>query len=151
MWLMLQQGEPHDYVVGTGESHSVKEFVELAFNYAGIELDWKGKGIEEKGIVKSVEPNLTDSLSPGDIIIEIDPRYFRPTEVEFIQADIKKAKQKLGWEPVVKFEYLVKIMVDYDTLQNGLKPKEEGIKISKDLGYGWTNHEFSFYEKVRER
>jgi len=151
MWLMLQQGDPQDYVVGTGESHSVKEFVELAFNYAGIELEWKGKGIEEKGIVKSVEPNLTDSLSPGDIIIEIDPRYFRPTEVEFLQADIKKAKQKLGWEPVVKFEYLVKIMVDYDMLQNGLKPKEEGIKISKDLGYGWTNHEFSFYEKVRER
>lgn len=151
MWLMLQQDEPHDYVVGTGESHSVKEFVELAFNYAGIELEWKGEGVEEKGIVKSVEPNLTDSLSRGDIIIEIDPRYFRPTEVEFLQADIAKAKKKLGWEPVLKFEHLVKIMVDYDMLQNRLKPKEEGIKISQDLGYGWTNHEFSFYEKLRER
>jgi GDPmannose 4,6-dehydratase len=151
MWLMLQQDEPDDYVVGTGDSHSVKEFVELAFSYAGIELEWRGEGVEEKGIVKSLEPHLTTYLSPGDIVIEIDPRYFRPTEVEFLQADITKAKKKLGWKPVVKFEHLVKIMVDYDMLQNGLKPKGEGIKISQDLGYGWTNHEFSFYEKLRER
>jgi len=151
MWLMLQQDEPDDYVVGTGDSHSVKEFVELAFSYAGIELEWRGEGVEEKGIVKSLEPHLTTYLSPGEIIIEIDPRYFRPTEVEFLQADITKAKKKLGWKPVVKFEHLVKIMVDYDMLQNGLKPKGEGIRISKELGYGWTNHEFSFYEKMRQR
>jgi GDPmannose 4,6-dehydratase len=151
MWLMLQQDNPDDYVVGTGESHTVKEFVNFAFSYAGIELEWRGEGIEEKGVVKSVESNLTDHVKPGDIVVEIDPRYFRPTEVEFLQADITKAKQKLGWEPVVKFEHLVKIMVDYDLLQNGIKPKGEGIKISKELGYGWTNHEYSFYEKLRER
>ena len=151
MWLMLQQDKPDDYVVGTGESHSVKEFVELAFNYAGIELEWKGSGIEEKGIIKSIDSHLTSHISTGDIVIEVDPRYFRPTEVEFLQADITKARKKLGWEPVVKFEQLVKIMVDYDMLQNGIEPKGEGIRISKELGFNWTNHEFSFYEKLRER
>jgi GDPmannose 4,6-dehydratase len=151
MWLMLQQDKPEDYVVGTGESHSVKEFVELAFNYAGIELEWKGSGIEEKGIIKSIDSHLTSHISTGDIVIEVDPRYFRPTEVEFLQADITKAREKLGWEPVVKFEQLVKIMVDYDMLQNGVEPKGEGIRISKELGFNWTNHEFSFYEKLRER
>jgi GDPmannose 4,6-dehydratase len=151
MWLMLQQDKPDDYVVGTGESHSVKEFVELAFNYAGIELEWKGSGIEEKGIIKSIDSHLTSHISTGDIVIEVDPRYFRPTEVEFLQADITKARKKLGWEPVVKFEQLVKIMVDYDMLQNGVEPKGEGIRISKELGFNWTNHEFSFYEKLRER
>jgi GDPmannose 4,6-dehydratase len=151
MWLMLQQDEPDDYVVGTGESYTVKEFITYAFSYAGIELEWRGVGVEEKGIVKSVESNLTDHVKPGDIVIEIDPRYFRPTEVEFLQADITKAKQKLGWEPVIKFEHLVKIMVDYDLLQNGMEPKGEGIRISKELGFGWTNHVFSFYEKLHQR
>jgi GDPmannose 4,6-dehydratase len=151
MWLMLQQDKPDDYVVGTGESHSVKEFVELAFKYVGIELEWEGSGIEEKGIIKSIDSHLTSHISTGDIVIEVDPRYFRPTEVEFLQADITKAREKLGWEPVVKFEQLVKIMVDYDMLQNGIEPKGEGIRISKELGFNWTNHEFSFYEKLRER
>ncbi|MCX7937803.1 MAG: GDP-mannose 4,6-dehydratase, partial [Chlorobi bacterium] len=82
MWLMLQQEEPDDYVVGTGESHSVKEFVEKAFSYAGVELEWKGQSAEEKGIVRSVDRKWSNVLKPGDIIIEIDPKYFRPTEVE---------------------------------------------------------------------
>jgi len=103
MWLMLQQEEPDDYVVGTGESHTIKEFVELAFDYAGIELEWKGNGIEEKGVVKSLEENVSNYLKPGEIVVEIDPKYFRPTEVEFLQADITKAKQKLNWQPKVKY------------------------------------------------
>jgi len=151
MWLMLQQDTPDDYVVGTGESHTVKEFIEIAFNYAGIELEWKGEGIEEKGIVKSIESRLTSYLSPGDIVIEIDPRYFRPTEVDYLCADITKARKKLKWEPKVKFTDLVKIMVDYDLQQNSIKAKGEGIKASQKCGYGWTNHEYSFYEKLRER
>ena len=151
MWLMLQQENPDDYVIGTGESHSVREFVEKAFEYAGIEIEWKGNGVDEKGIAKSVESKWKDVVKPGDTIIEIDPRYFRPTEVEFLCADITKAKRKLGWEPIVKFSDLVKIMVDYDMLQNGLEPKGEGIIASQKSGYGWTNHEFSFYEKIRER
>jgi len=151
MWLMLQQENPDDYVIGTGESHSVREFVERAFEYAGIEIEWKGNGANERGIVKSVESKWEDIIKPGDMIIEVDPKYFRPTEVESLSADITKAKRKLGWEPIVKFSDLVKIMVDYDMLQNGLEPKGEGIIASQKSGYGWTNHEFSFYEKIRER
>jgi len=151
MWLMLQQENPDDYVIGTGESHSVREFVEKAFGYAGIEIEWKGNGVDERGIVKSVESKWKDIIKPGDMIIEVDPRYFRPTEVESLCADITKAKKKLGWEPIVKFSDLVKIMIDYDMLQNGLEPKGEGIIASQKSGYGWTNHEFSFYEKIRER
>jgi GDPmannose 4,6-dehydratase len=151
MWLMLQQENPDDYVIGTGESHSVREFVEKAFEYAGIEIEWKEEGIDEKGIIKSIEKRWENILKIGDIIIKVDPRYFRLTEVESLCADITKAKRKLGWEPIVKFSDLVKIMVDYDMLQNGLEPKGEGIIASQKSGYGWTNHEFSFYEKIRER
>jgi len=116
MWLMLQQNEPDDYVIATGETHSVKEFVNLAFSHAGIEIEWKGKGVEEKGVIKSLSSTLTSSspLSIGDAIIEIDSRYFRPLEVEFLQGDASKAKKKLGWEPKVRFKELAKIMVDSD-------------------------------------
>jgi GDPmannose 4,6-dehydratase len=120
MWLMLQQEEPDDYVLGTGESHPVREFVELAFNHAGIELKWKGNGLEEKGIIRSLpspSPSTltsTCSLNVGDVLIEIDARYFRPTEVEFLQSDPTKAREKLGWEAKVKFEELVRMMVDAD-------------------------------------
>jgi len=117
MWLMLQQEEPEDYVIATGETHSVREFVNLAFNYAAIELEWKGSGTSEKGIVRSFASNpqpLTSNLKVGDILIEIDPRYLRPTDVEFLQGDASKAKRKLNWEPKVKFKELVKIMVDAD-------------------------------------
>jgi len=150
MWLMLQQESPDDYVIGTGESHSVKEFVNTAFEYAGIELEWKGEKTDEKGIVKSVDKRWEHVLKPGQVIIEIDPRYFRPTEVEFLQADITKAREKLGWEPRTTFEELVKIMVDYDMRLVGLEPIGEGIRISKEKGFGYTDHEYTFYAKIRE-
>lgn len=156
MWLMLQQNEPEDYVIGTGESHSVREFVEQAFKYVGIEIAWEGKGIKERGIVKSVrleaphDSRFTFSPRPGDVIIEIDSRYFRPTEVEHLQADIKKARRKLLWEPRVTFEDLIKIMVDYDLKLAGLKPVGEGIKISINKGFSYTNHNFSFHEISKE-
>lgn len=117
MWLMLQQPDPEDYVIATGEAHSVREFVNLAFSHVGIELEWKGTGTEEKGIVRSFSSNLNlqpCGLGTGDIIIEIDPRYFRPLEVENLQGDASKALNKLGWEPKVRFKDLVKIMVDAD-------------------------------------
>jgi len=132
MWLMLQQDKPDDYVIATGETHSVKEFVNLAFSHAGIELEWVGSGPNEKGIVKSFASNLqplssnglpphasnlkpqSSSLRLGEAIIEIDPRYLRPLEVEFLQGDASKAKKKLKWEPRVKFKDLVKMMVDAD-------------------------------------
>ena len=151
MWLMLQQDEPDDYVIGTGESHSVREFAEKAFSYAGIELEWKGNGVEEKGIVKSVDSRWDHLLKPGQVIIEIDLRYFRPTEVEFLQADITKAREKLGWEPRTTFEELIKIMVDYDMKLAGLEPPGEGIIISQAKGFSYTNHELSLYGRIRER
>ena len=117
MWLMLQQDKPDDYVIATGETHSVKEFVNLAFDHAGIEIKWKGSGADEKGFVKSLASSLqplTSNLNVGDVLIEIDSRYLRPLEVEFLQGDASKTRKKLGWEPKVRFKDLVKIMVDAD-------------------------------------
>jgi len=151
MWLMLQQDEPDDYAVGTGESRSVKDFLEKVFNYVGIEIEWRGEGIDRKGIVRSLSSALNPALKVGDVIIEIDPRYFRPTEVDFLQADISKARQKLGWAPRTTFDELVKIMVDYDMKLIGLDPVGEGIKICEKKGFSYTNHDFSLYEKIRER
>jgi len=117
MWLMVQQDNPEDYVIATGETHSVKEFLNLAFNHAGIEIEWRGSGADEKGFVKSVASNLqplTSNPNVGDALVEIDSRYLRPLEVEFLQGDASKAKRKLNWEPKVRFKELVKIMVDAD-------------------------------------
>ncbi len=134
-WLMLQQDRPGDYVIGTGESHSVREFVEIAFKHIGIELEWKGKGIEEKGIISSL--SSTSFLKTGDTLVEIDPRYFRPTEVDFLCADITKAQKKLGWIPKVTFQELIKIMVDSDLELAGIKSSGEGNKILKQKGIDW--------------
>ena len=104
MWLMLKQKTPDDYVVATNTEHSVKDFCELAFNEIGINLEWQGKGVNEKGIDKRTKKT----------IVEIDPYYFRPTDVERLRGDYSKAKKKLGWAPKVKFKELVKIMVKAD-------------------------------------
>ena len=105
MWLIMQQDEPEDFVIATGEYHSVREFTTLAFRRAGIELEWQGEGVEEKGIDKAT----------GKILVEVDPKYFRPCEVEQLLGDPTKAKQKLGWNPrKTSFEELINIMVDND-------------------------------------
>lgn len=104
MWLMLQQKNPDDYVLATGEAHSVREFAELAAENLGIDLIWKGKGVNEKGIDKKT----------GQVIIEIDPAYFRPTEVDLLIGDARKARKGLGWKPKVSFKELVKEMCEYD-------------------------------------
>lgn len=141
-WLMLQQDKPDDYVIGTGESHSVKEFVELAFGYAGIEVEWKGMGIHQKGIVKSLSSHLSfnSQVKVGDTLIEIDPKYFRPTEVDFLRADITKARDNLGWIPKVTFEELVKIMVDSDMELIGMDTPGEGKKVLTEKGIHWTKN-----------
>jgi GDPmannose 4,6-dehydratase len=142
-WRMLQQDKPEDFVIGTGESHTVREFVESAFHYAGIELEWKGKGTEEKGIVRSLSSKLhpqTSDLKPGSVLIEIDPRYFRPTEVDFLLADPSKAKKLLGWEPKITFRELVKIMVDADLELARIAPPGEGEKILQGKGIHWTKN-----------
>ncbi len=105
MWLMLQQEEPEDFVIATGEMHTVREFTTLAFKEAGIELEWQGNGIDEKGIDKA----------KGKVLVEVDPKYFRPAEVEQLLGDPTKAKTLLGWNPTqTSFEELVKIMVKSD-------------------------------------
>jgi GDPmannose 4,6-dehydratase len=139
MRLVLQQDEPDDYVIGTGESHSVKEFVERAFSYAGIEIAWQASGLSEKGIVKEVESGVL-SIKHGDVVVEIDPRYFRPTEVGYLLADTSKARKRLDWEPKVKFEELVKIMIDADVESTGLTPKGDGKKILQKHGICWTEN-----------
>ncbi len=104
MWLILQQDSPSDYVLATGENHTVREFVELAFNEVGRTLEWQGEGLNEKGVDKE----------SGDILVEIDSRYYRPTEVETLLGDPSKAKKELGWQHTVSFEELVREMVQAD-------------------------------------
>ncbi|PJE73340.1 MAG: GDP-mannose 4,6-dehydratase [Candidatus Tagabacteria bacterium CG10_big_fil_rev_8_21_14_0_10_40_13] len=113
MWLMLQQNKPDDYLLSTNETHTVRDFVEKTAKYLDFDLIWKGKGIKEKGIDKKT----------NSIIIEIDPKYFRPAEVDILLGDYSKAKKQLGWKPRVKFNELVEIMAkaDYENekKQNG--------------------------------
>lgn len=142
-WLIMQQDSPDDYVIGTGESNSVREFVEHAFSYAGIEIEWKGKGVDEKGVIRSLKLSLPSTFKKGDVLVEIDPRYYRPTEVDFLLADISKAREKLGWEPKVKFGELVKIMVDADMKLAGLQPPGEGGRILRDKGLNWTQNQIT--------
>jgi GDPmannose 4,6-dehydratase len=101
MWLMMQQEQPDDYVLATGEVHSVREFITLAFSTIGHEIEWQGSGVDEKGIDRK----------SGRVLVEIDPRYFRPAEVDFLQGDATKARQKLGWKHTITFPELVKEMV----------------------------------------
>ncbi|HIJ45469.1 MAG: GDP-mannose 4,6-dehydratase [Rhodospirillales bacterium] len=104
MWLMLQQAEPDDYVLATGESHSVREFVELAFSHVGRKIEWRGEGVEEKGI----------DADTGQLLINIDRRYYRPTEIFHLRGDASKARKKLGWRPRRTFLELVREMVEAD-------------------------------------
>lgn len=150
MWLMLQQSEADDYVVGTGDSHSVREFVNQACQYVGIELEWRGKGVDERAHVVSVRGDVKSNIKNGDPLIMIDPKYYRPTEVDALCADISKAKQKLGWSPKVTFNELVKIMLDHDLMALGIQPPGEGIKAVDAKGIRWTSHQFSTHEKIRE-
>jgi GDPmannose 4,6-dehydratase len=122
-WLILQQAAPDDYVIATGEQHSVREFVEIAFREVGIDVVWKGEGISEKGHDKET----------GKVIVEVDRQYFRPTEVETLLGDPSKAKKKLGWSPKVSFSELVSEMVRED-LKDAEKDqlcKREGYKTFK--------------------
>jgi GDPmannose 4,6-dehydratase len=113
-WLMLQQSMPEDFVIATGIQYSVREFVEIAAHELGIKLAWQGQGINEYGVVIQVSGNYTPAINLGDIIIRIDPRYFRLTEVETLLGDPRKAKEKLGWQPQISFAEMVKEMIEYD-------------------------------------
>ena len=135
-WLMLQQEKPDDFVIATGKQYSVRDFVNAAAKELGITLRWEGKGLEEKGIVETISPEIAgirtqDSpLKPGDVIVQVDPRYFRPTEVETLLGDPSKAKEKLGWEPTTSFEELVAEMArcDLNEAKRDALCQQEGFK-----------------------
>ncbi|HPA77002.1 MAG TPA: GDP-mannose 4,6-dehydratase, partial [Deltaproteobacteria bacterium] len=114
-WLMLQQDEPEDYVIATGRQQSVRHLCTLAFAEAGIEIDWVGEGSQETGVVRSARPIEGDvHVAPGDVVVRVDPRYFRATEVDTLLGDPGKARRKLGWEPKISFEDMVAEMVEHD-------------------------------------
>ena len=124
MWMMLQQDEADDYVVATGVKRTVRDFVNYSFNELGIELEWQGQGVDEKGIDKAT----------GKVLVEVDPKYFRPAEVELLIGDPTKAKEKLGWVPEVKLQELVSMMVKAD-----LKDAEKELHL-KEGGYEVQNY-----------
>jgi GDPmannose 4,6-dehydratase len=104
MWRILQQDEPDDYVLATGESHSVREFVEHAFRHTGVDIEWRGTGLEEQGV----------DAGNGRVLVEIDSAYFRPTEVDDLRGDASRAEAILGWRPTIGFSDLVRDMVEAD-------------------------------------
>ena len=121
MWLILQNDKPEDFVIATGEQHSVREFATLAFHYAGIELEWQGEGMDEKGIDKAT----------GSVLVEVSPDFYRPTDVVNLWGDPTKAKTELGWNPIkTSFEKLVEIMVKHDMEKVAVERAEEHIRCN---------------------
>ena len=142
-WLMLQQDEPDDFTISTGRQYSVRDFVDAVAGELGLSLRWEGKGVDEVGIIDEISPKEIDgckkhknlnpdahNLKPGQIIIRVDPRYFRPTEVETLLGDSSKAHEKLGWKPKISFEDLVREMTcsDLAEAQRDALCKTEGFK-----------------------
>jgi GDPmannose 4,6-dehydratase len=119
MWRMLQQPEPQDFVIATGETHTVRSFCELAFLRAGIPIEWRGEGLEEKGY----------DTRNGKAVIAIDPRYLRPTEVDLLLGDATKAREVLGWTPTTTYEKLVELMVDNDMR---IAADEADLRVARD-------------------
>jgi len=134
-WLMLQQDKPDDFVIASGVQHSVREFVDKAAAELGIRLRWEGEGVDEIGIVASISSSKPSGISDqkieaGQVIVRVDPRYFRPTEVESLLGDASKAKRELGWEPKISFEALVKEMVlaDLEVAKRDALVEKHGFK-----------------------
>jgi len=132
-WLMLQQDSPEDFVIATGKQYSVREFVDSAAKELGLSLRWEGQGEAEIGIVDSVE-NSEAKIKVGDTIVRVDPRYYRPTEVETLLGDPKNAKEKLGWTPKISFQELVSEMMQHDL--------EEAKKDSLVKEHGFTSYNY---------
>ena len=116
-WMMLQQEHPEDFVIATGKQHSVREFIVFVAHELGITLCFKGSGIEEKGIVEDVRGDLSPGVMPGDVIIAVDSRYFRPAEVETLLGDATRAKELLGWVPKISVQEMCREMVAFDLLE----------------------------------
>lgn len=131
-WLMLQQKQPEDFVIATGKQYSVRQFIEMSASKLGVSIEWKGKGVEETGVISRVTSDKTPSMKVGDVIVRIDPRYFRPAEVETLLGDPTKAKEKLGWIPKITLTEMITEMVahDLDRAQQHALLKSSGYKIS---------------------
>ncbi len=131
-WLMLQQEEPEDFTIATGVQHSVREFVELAAKVLGITIRWEGSGLEERGIVADLEGESAPNLKPGAVVVQIDPRYFRPTEVETLLGDASKAKDKLGWVPKITLNEMIAEMVacDLDQAKRKRLLRDHGFEVN---------------------
>ena len=132
-WLMLQQEAPEDYVIATGEQHSVRDFVNLVAGHYGMEVKWEGEGVGETGRINRVVAgsDLAGKVAPGQVIVKVDPRYFRPTEVETLLGDPSKAKAKLGWQPRISFATLVEEMAqaDLELAEREMHIRSAGYKV----------------------
>ena len=136
MWLILQQDKPEDFVIATGVQHSVREFTDLAFRHAGIQLEFKGEGLNEVGIVKSIDDSklstLNSKLKVGDVVVRVSPDFYRPTDVVNLWGDPTKAKAKLGWNPnKTTFAELVKLMVESDMAK--VASEDAAMKVRTNL------------------
>lgn len=125
MWRMLQGNSAEDYVLATNKTHSVREFVELTFKRLGVSLEWQGKNEREKGVITKIESDEKHSLKAGDLVVEVDPMYYRPTEVDLLIGDAGKAEKELGWKTKTSFKELIEIMTDADL---GLAKQELKMK-----------------------
>jgi GDPmannose 4,6-dehydratase len=116
-WMMLQQDQPEDFVIATGVQYSVRQFIEMTAAELGISIRWEGQGVDEKGFIANINGDKAPHAQVGQQIVAIDPRYFRPAEVETLLGDPTKAKEKLGWVPQITLQEMVKEMVAYDLEQ----------------------------------
>lgn len=130
-WLMLQQDEPDDYVIATGHQYSVRDFIQTAARNIGMEIEWRGEGTDEVGVVAELKSSYSASVRPGTPVVRIDPRYFRPTEVETLLGDPSKAREKLGWTPKIGFDQLVAEMVheDFEAAKRDCLVRDNGYKV----------------------
>lgn len=130
-WLMLQQDKPDDYVIATGRQYSVRQFIEVSAKELGVSIEWRGEAEEEVCVVVNVANEAVTGMKAGDVIVRVDPRYYRPTEVETLLGDPSKAKHDLGWEPKISFEELVAEMISEDLklAQRDALIEENGYKI----------------------
>ncbi len=135
MWLILQQDKPEDFVIATGVQHSVREFTDLAFRHAGIELEFNGEGLDEVGVVKTINSAIShqpSAIKPGDIVVRVSPDFYRPTDVVNLWGDPTKAKAKLKWNPnKTSFEELVKLMVESDMAK--VASEDAAMKVRTNL------------------
>ena len=138
-WMMLQQDKPEDFVIATGLQYSVRQFIEWSANQLGIKLRFKGEGINEIGIVESVNGNSAPFVNVGDVIIKVDPRYFRPAEVETLLGDPSLAKEKLGWEPEITVQEMCSEMVQEDLkiAKHHAFLKKHGHVVTVSMEEGW--------------